>query len=289
MTDAIHPSHSIPPLRRILVGLAAQADVAGKARYALDLARHNDASITLLAVSDVDRLKSLGPVPIGAYHHAEMMRENRINKSHEECQESIDTFLELAKEYDVPIRVIKSDDDPLDAVASAWRHHDLTLLGLKGWFDHAILGEPKNALYKVIEKGIRPVLAVPTDYREIKNVVVAYNGSMESAKTMKQFVRFRLWHDAKLHVVCIGEPETEEPADLLLEEAALLCRSHGYEVDTYHLHGDTTEVLDSHLVSEMADCMVLGGGYRRILTLRRFGPHVLHMVQRGDLPLFISH
>ena len=214
----------ISPLRRILVGLACDEDVTAKSRYTAELAKRHNAHVTLLAVTDIERLKAVGPVPAGASHHAKQLREGRILKSRILTDQAIAAFEKEMSKAGLQLDVRQVDDDPLHALALAWRSHDLTLLGLKGWFDHSILGEPKDALYKVIDKGIRPILAIPRDHSTVKNAVVFYNGSMESAKSMKQFVRFRLWPDARIHLTCINEPVTREPVHDLLEEASALCR-----------------------------------------------------------------
>ena len=280
---------TISPLRHILVGLAAQEDLDAKIHYTAELARRHDAKVTLLAVTDVERLRAVGPVPAGAAHHAEHLRESRVKKSHLLTDQAIGEFETAMQGAGVDLTVVRADDDPLDRLARAWRTHDLTILGLKSWFDHTILGAPKDALFQVINRGIRPVLAVPPGHQPVRNVVIFYNGSMESAKSMKQFIRFRLWPDAILHLTCINEPETEEPVHDLLAEAADLCRDHGFDVVTNALKGEVNTVMDAHLHAEKADLLVIGGGFRRILLYKKFGPHILHRIEQHDLPLFISH
>jgi hypothetical protein len=45
------------------------------------------------------------------------------------------------------------------------------------------------------------VIAVSGKFRPIQKVLIAYSGSMASAKTMKRFVQLRLWPDVQLKIV----------------------------------------------------------------------------------------
>jgi len=73
------------------------------------------------------------------------------------------------------------------------------IFGLRSIFEYDIsFEEPKDTLARLISAGVRPIVAVSDKFRPIQKVLIAYSGSMESAKTMKRFVQLRLWPDAKI-------------------------------------------------------------------------------------------
>jgi hypothetical protein len=124
---------------------------------------------------------------------------------------------------------MREEGDPFEQLVKAWRYADVCLLGARGWFDHGLIPEPENSLLRLIAQGMRPLLALPDTVRAVRRVLIAYNGSLESAKAMKQFLRTPLWQGLETHVVCVGAPKTGEDAQKLLTDAADYARDHGLE------------------------------------------------------------
>jgi nucleotide-binding universal stress UspA family protein len=122
-------------------------------------------------------------------------------------------------------------------------------------------------------------------------VLVAYNGSLESAKAMKQFVQFALWPDATLEIVCVGNAKTREPTDQMLAEAAAYCRAHGFEARPVRLTSadHPHAALRDRAEGGRADLIVLGSSFRRILLTERFGRNAIALIEKSPVPLFLSH
>lgn len=276
-------------IKRILVGVAGTPAMPAKVKHTVDLAKLHGAEISILSVVDVARLSALGPVPLGAGKYAQDLREGRIARSHELDENAIAAFESACGEANVPVEVIRQEEDPIVAVTSAWRYHDLCILGARGWFDHGVVEDPQNALLKLITSGVRPVLAITENIRPIRKALIAYNGSLESAKTMKQFIQMALWPDLELHVVCAGKPKSGEDAKVVLEEAANYCRAYGHKPVVDHTEGDAQDVLLSYAKAMAADIIVLGSSYRKMLLQKRFGKNALGLIKNSEIPLFLSH
>lgn len=276
-------------IKRLLVGVAGTPAMPAKIRHTIDLAKLHGAEISVLSVVDVDRLSYLGPVPLGAGKYAQDMRKGRIARSHSLDENAIATFEAACEEAGVPVRVVRQESDPLEAVTSDWRYHDLCVLGARGWFDHGVVEDPQDALLKLIAGGVRPVLAVTDEIRPMRKALIAYNGSLESAKTMKQFLQMALWPDMEIHIVCVGKPKGGEDAKTLLEQAAAYCRLYGYEPALDHIEGEARDVLLSTAKTTEADVIVMGSSYRKMLMLKRFGKNALGLIKSSEVPLFLSH
>ncbi len=276
-------------VKRLLVGIAGTPSLPAKIECAIDIAKRHRAEISLVSVVDVDRLSRVGPVPLGAGAYAQNMRDSRIAKSHALDENAIGKFEEACRQADVPVRTIRREDQPLDVLAAVWRYHDLCLLGARGWFDYGVMPEPEDGLLNLIAKGVRPILTVSETPRTVRRVMIAFNGSLQSAKAMKRFIQMALWPDVKIHIVCVGEPETGESAAGLLEEAAAYCKMYGHDPSTEQADGDVQDALLGMAESAGADLIVLGSSYRKLLMRQRFGRNALGLIQRSDVPLFMSH
>jgi nucleotide-binding universal stress UspA family protein len=163
------------------------------------------------------------------------------------------------------------------------------VLGARGWFDYDLLADPQDALLKVIATGVRPILAVTDDFRPIRKALIAYNGSLESAKTMKQFVQMSLWPEMELHILCVGKPKTQEEPQAMLDQAGAYCRLYGYEPTLARVDGNVQLAVLDHAAAIKADVIVLGSSYRKMLLLRRFGKNALGLIKMSEVPLFLSH
>ncbi len=139
---------------------------------------------------------------------------------------------------------------------------------------------------RLVREGVRPIFAVADEVRPIRRALIAYSGSMESAKTMKRFVQLRLWPDLKLRIVTFGDDQ--ESAEGLLSEAAQYCRIHGYDPEIEYLPGSSKSELLLHADAWDADVIVIGSSARRLLRHRLFGETALSVIRDSARPLFLA-
>lgn len=277
--------------KRILVGVSGAPGIEAKIAWTLDLAKRHGASVALLSVVNRDELRKVGPVPLGAAHYAERLGEDRIEHSVVAAEQAVETFSAACSAAGVPWWVMREEGDPFEHLVRAWRYADLCLLGARGWFDHGLIPEPENALLRLVAKGMRPLLAVPDTVHPVRRVLIAYNGSLESAKAMKQFLQAPIWDGVEIHVVCMGAPKTGENADVLLATAADYAREHGHEphVSNPPCPAPAWQALLRHAAEVGANAIVLGSSYSRVLLSQRFGRNAINLIRTAKLPLFLSH
>ena len=106
------------------------------------------------------------------------------------------------------------------------------------------------------------------NYRPIKKALIAYSGSMESAKAIRHFLHLNPWPGVTLHIVHFKEgPEKEK---FLLKDAAEFCEAHGFEVKTDEVEGQPRSGLLPFARENDADLIVMGShgktGLERLLV-----------------------
>ncbi len=136
-----------------------------------------------------------------------------------------------------------------------------------------------------LSAGVRPIIAVSDKFRTVQKVLIAYSGSMESAKTMKRFVQLRLWPDVKLKIVTFQS--SEERAHQLLYDASEYCHAHGFHVEYESNPGSPKDFLLPMATLWQADMIVLGNSARSLLVKRVLGETALHIIRNADRPLFL--
>ena len=271
-------------IKAILVGLGDLAYSAAATRYAIELADRHGAFLTAVTLLDPDRL-SPGPIPVGGGEAAHELYEYRLTLSHEVIDQSIEHFESRCRDAGRKYRVVREEGNPFESLVSAARYHDLMVCGLKNLFDHGIVDEPPYELIKVVENGVRPLVAVPANYREIRRVLLAYSGSPESARAIKRFVSSQLWPDLEYHLVTFGADAVA--ANELLQAAQWYCETHGFSPEICHRQeSPKVGVLDyAHELD--VDLIVMGNSAKKWLLRRLFGETTLHVVAHADRPIFL--
>lgn len=281
---------------RILVGLGGlDTNNAGytesATRLAIDLAKRHNAALTGVTVVNRQHLQKVGPVPLGAGAAAAELREHRLAESRDHIEAAVVHFCERCDAAGVTTRVLREErGEPFDYLISEARYHDLTVLGLRGLFEYGVHGEahydPVTSLVRLVEGGVRPLVASGPQPRVVEKVFVAYSGSNESAKSMRRFVQLRLWPDARIRVATFDADHNRGQRRLL--HAANYFADHGIEVERdYRAVDPSVGVLDA--AHEWgADLVVMGNSNRTLLSRRVLGDTMLSTVRDSDLPVFLA-
>ncbi len=273
-------------IKQILVALSGTPLTESAVQHAVELAKAHGARITGVTDVDLAKVAGVGPIPMGAGAAATELVEHRLQLTEQHVTESIELFESACAEANVPCSVVRETGNPYEKLISLWRYHDLTVAGLRGLFEYGIFHNPDDVLIQLIAKGVRPILAVARDYRTIRRVLVAYSGSMESAKALKRFVQLRLWPDITLKIVCFDR--APDKSDSLLDDAADYCSLHGYAAEVQHLEGSPTKQLLEHAGRYKADLIVMGSSSRARIFQHLLGDTTLHAVRHAEIPLFLT-
>ena len=273
-------------IKRILVGLGGTPYTPFAIARSIELAQEHGAELTGVTVVDVGRLSRIGSVPLGASASARELREFRLEVAQEHVAEATEQFVAACRQAEVPYNVRQEEGNPFDLLASCARYHDLMVFGLKSLFEHEVVRDPHNVLVRLVADGVRPLLAVSADARPIRRVLIAYSGSMESAKTMKWFVQLGLWPKAQLRIVTF-EHHVDE-AEQLVGDAADYLRKHGFEPEEAYDPGSPKHQLLPYAAEWGADLIVAGNSAKNLLLRNALGETALNLVTTADRHLFIA-
>jgi nucleotide-binding universal stress UspA family protein len=276
------------PLKRILVGLGTSRTATSVTEHAIEIAKPRGAELVGLAVTDPVRLEWTGPRPmgVGVEEQTAELRKSRYERARADIAAAGETFATRCRAAGVAHRVNEETGDPFDVAEDLVRYHDMCVFGLHGLFEHDVVPEPVDALERLISAGVRPVLAVGEEFRTVRRVLVAYSGSIESAKTFKHFVHSGLYPDAVVRIVHFGHDEPT--ARRRLEKSAGFFQAHGREVDTDHCGGDASHELIPYAEAWKADLIVAGNSSKNLLLRKLFGETALKLLRDSPLPLYLA-
>ncbi len=274
-------------IRRILVGLADLELSRVATIRAIDLAQRFDAEVTAVTVVDLSRLESVGPVPLGASHAARELREHRLDLTREIVRETIVNFESACQAAGVTHRILYEEGEPYTSIISAARYHDLMIFGLRHLFEHGVIDEPPDELVHLIDQGVRPILAVSNSTAPIRKALIGYSGSMESAKTLRLFLRANLWEDMTVRIVTFGNPGDPEVIRRL-EDALEYCRLYGYQPESEVVAGNPKDQMLDYANQWGADILVLGNSGKSLIRRKLLGDTLLTCLRNAQQTLFLS-
>jgi len=274
-------------LKRILLALGGTPFSTTAVRRSIELARAHDAEIVAVTVLDTHYWKNALGSWLSASETMAMAESKPWQAAERRLERVVGEFREACDAAEVGCTLIEPDERPFDALASAWRYADLVIFGLRGLFDYNLVPEPDATIAQLIRQGVRPVFADAKVYRPIRRILIAYSGSMESAKAMKQLVHMRLWPSADVRLACFGK-DADEAAQLVGDAAAYL-RAHGHTPTTDIVEAPAREALLPYADQHDTDLIVLGDGFRNLLLRDLLGDTMSHVIRESNRALWLSH
>ncbi|TWT76903.1 Universal stress protein family protein [Posidoniimonas polymericola] len=275
---------------RILVALGGTEYTLVAIDTAVALAKQHNAELTGVTVMNTERLRRIGPVPMGAGDIAQQLRDERVALSREAAELVISRFQQACTEAGVKHSVLhEENDEAAHYLIQLSRYHDLAVIGLKAAFDYGVEGtasDPVKLLDRLITGGVRPIIAVPNTPFDAKRALIAYSGSMESARTLRHFLNSDPWPGVETRIVTFGKDNEENQA--LLSDAVAYCASHGRTVEAEVIDASPNKGLLEEADRWDADVIVLGNSHKSLLMRRVLGETVLHIVQNSEKALFLG-
>ncbi len=273
-------------IKRILLGLDGADHTPVAIRRAIELAQYHQAEITGVTIVDESHRREVGPVPVDGARAARALRERRLEMSRHAVGEALETFQESCERQQIAFRVRQESGESFALMTDLARYHDLMVFGLGSVFDSGPGRDPQDTLSRLVQAGARQMIAESGEYRPIWRALLAYSGSPESAKTMKQFVQAQVWPDVELRLLTCARSTGDAAA--LLAGMSAYCRVHGYEAEAEASAASPKTRILAAAQEWNADLIVLGHGGRNLRRNRVVRGTALHVLQNADRPLYLA-
>ena len=168
------------------------------------------------------------------------------------------------------------------------RDADLVVLGQRG--EHAqwlgdMLG---SSVERMVRASVKPCLVTPDKFREIRQILLAYDGSAESNKALRAGIELTADLRAQLTITTVCQRDQEETASSVLRQAEDLARARKLSVDAQLLHGNAEDEILRFAGKVDADLIVMGAyGHTRIRELI-LGSTTSHVMRRANVPVLLA-
>lgn len=271
--------------RRFLVGLHGSEYAQAAMELALALAQRQGAALVGLGVVDLPHLMAPQPLPPGAGAFKEARDRALIERARHQIEQVLDTFSRRAAELHLPVQTEVHEGDPPQVLAREAQRADLVIVGQK----HVPREEWEQAsstLHLLLRHTPRPVLCVPQSRTDFAHVLLAYDGSLEAARTLLAFVHSGIAPPGPIELVALGTAAQAEAP-----RAAEFLQTHGWQP---HLTAEQAPRHVGQRILELArehgaDLLVMGSCGQGRLTEFFLGSATREVLGAAQVPLFLFH
>jgi nucleotide-binding universal stress UspA family protein len=263
------------------------------ARYAADLAKGLRASVSMLHVVDIRLLEGPLLADIAGWIGADvyMAQLQAFRKLMEErgnavLQASQQTFAQ----HGVPTTALLRTGHPAHVILEEALHTDLVVLGQRG--EHAewsgdITG---SIMDRVTHRVRKPGLITPAEYRPIKRLLAAFDGSAHSQDALSLGIELAKALQSSLALVTVIEQgRSAGTVKDVLEQGVLTARTRGLEVEfSLCMEGVAATAILGAAHEKHCDMLVIGAyGHSRLRELV-LGSTTAHLLSHARIPVLLA-
>lgn len=260
-------------MRAILVHADRTPAMPARLETGLSLARAMDGHLTLLIDTPVARYVAMDPMG------GSQIASNAINQALEADDAHAAELQTQLAALDVPFDILRSENEPVDALASAARLADIVLLSRQPSLAGDLAMAARTPVLVVPEQ--RP-LAFPLD-----SICVAWDGGNEAAHALRGAMPL-LMRCRAVHLVMV----TEKPGGFPAAGALAYLSRHGVKAELHELarEGTTEATLATAARRLGAGLLVMGAYGRSRVREYLFGGVTRHFLEDDREPaLLLAH
>ena len=277
-------------VKGMLVGLDGSADADAALDLAIDWARRFEALLVGIGVIDEPGIHGAEEVWLGEVYF------RRINERlTEDVTRSVDHALERAAircaEAGVAFKPLEDVGSPHERILTEAQRYDLIIVGQRTHFRFGWQDAADDTLRRLLMENPRPVVAVPQQPEPPgEAVLIAYDGSVQSARALQAFQACGLGRDRAVHVLCSASDKVEAArrADRAVEYLGFHdVRAKPIALKADH-HGPSEMILEK--IGEVRAGLLVMGAYGKS-TLRELilGSTTRAVLKGSPVPVFLSH
>jgi nucleotide-binding universal stress UspA family protein len=275
-------------LNRILVGITQSQYSRAAADLALSWAVSQRSNLIGVSVVDVSRLAPAESVPLGAGAFKKERDDAVLASAHRDAEKRLADFENRCRAANVACRVLKLEGDAAEVLAREAQRCDVVMVGKKTvpHDDHSAASE---TLDRLLHHTPRPAVCVPAEPLSDAGALIAYDGSLQAARTLFAFNAAGIFTDRELHLLAV-EDKPGKLSDAIARASDFL-ELHG---DRVRIHVEHSSNPPAQVISQYADhlqpALIVMGAYGRPWWAEFFLGSVTRTLLRATrVPLFLFH
>ncbi len=278
-------------IQRILVALDADTDTPVATRYAAEVARRYGAQVTAVAVVDMESIaRNAKGAGIGAFYLMEKVEASLTQEARGIAGRLVNDFKGALSDTGIAHESHIAEGVPIEHIVEAAKYSDLLVVGKVPHFHYSHPEATPVTLEQIVERVVGPALTVPSSYREVRRVLVAFDGSRACVRALRGFLYLKPFGaEVPLDMVNVQEKGRGEASQLMLQRARAYASQHGFTVSIHSLVGaDPSEEIMQCAARYEADLLVAGAHSVTALSKIAFGSTTSALLSGVTLPMWLA-
>ncbi|MEO0796128.1 MAG: universal stress protein [Verrucomicrobiota bacterium] len=283
-------------MKKILVCTDGSQYAREACRYAAWLSQRTGARVEALYVSSLweyelpflmDLGGSLGASPYSG-----------LTGQLEEVEKAKADLVEKAVRHELSANQVAVDDDTfhhetgllvdaLDAFETGEQAADVIILGKRGEGAEQAKEHLGGNLERVVRASRQPCLVTNREYREIKTIALAYDGSASTQKALDWIFANKAFHELSINVLTVDDARGDHDHSRIMQIAETRLREASLKADCHLLSGDVEDEIARFVDDHAVDLLVMGAyGHSRIRELL-IGSTTTDLIRRCKIPILL--
>jgi nucleotide-binding universal stress UspA family protein len=275
-------------IKRILIPTDGSSNSATALEYGAALAAYFDAEITGLNVIDIRSLEgpflsdisgSLGFSPI----------QNYLPRFQQILDDRADTILDMFRnrcaEKGLIAKTKKMTGIIANIIADEARKAELVVISQHGEHEQWSSGLLGSTTESVVRKSPVPVLVTPGAYRQFQNILIAYDGSIESSNALKCACAFFGATGQNIKIIYVAQEE--EKGRALAAEIAEITAPYSLTYEGVWLQGDAPKEILSFADLHAIDLIIMGAFSHGRLHDLILGSTAAYIIRKSTIPILL--
>ncbi len=275
------------PIRKILVPLDPSEYSVNATKQACWVARKHEARVAGLTILDTPEIQAMAIPSVYGYLK---LPSDILNFHHKHAEEQLHKiqrrFADYCYEQKVESLEAEREGMPVNLIVEAATLFDLMVVGMRTFFRFETKNEDGNLVTKIFKKSSTPVLAVTKDYTPLQNVLIAYDGSMASARALRDFVLFADPLDFSVDLFVADEDH--EKREYNANKAFFYLTDNGVIINNIIKRDHELVAIDDGDFKNY-DIIVCGMHSKTAITEFFVGSFVKTLIEKNENCLFLSH
>ncbi len=260
---------------------------------AAQIATMNNASIAGIVVLDIPGIeRSLGAMPPGTSYYAHELQSSKVEVANKHVDSLLEAFKEHCSERGCSHVFHRRQGEPSDKVLEHSKFYDLLVIGERTYFHFSTSDEPGDSFEDILDESVTPILAVPKNIPDsvfgngIVKTVIAFDGSMPSARALQRFAQFQMFDNYEVKLVLSSD--NPRKGRHYLDDAETYLMNHGFtKIEKIYTRQEIISFINENYIG-WAELFVVGAHSRRSILDFMVGSLTKHLIKKGAHLLFIG-
>ena len=276
-------------MRKILLPIDPSEYMKTVWKYVVEISRLQKASVEGIAILDaldiVEQAVTFFPLPQGTEGHVKK-EEELLAEARKKVEEELIRFKEDCKVENIRCQAKIMEGRPDFIIEKESLYNDLIVMGMRNFFHFETRTRPETSLKDILGYINTPVLAVPKKYIPIRKVLMTYDASAPSMKSIQRFVT--MTRGMEYEIILLTKSDDEKAAIEAMDKLDEYLTHHGNMPVTKRWISHSLRKTVGKDYLDNVDMIVCGKYSKSPVKEFFIGKFTSYLIDQNRVPVFIG-